>query len=165
MKAEFIVIKGEHVPLLGKTTATKLGLLRLGPSTINAVQENMETIIDKHRECFKGVGKLKDFQFDIKINSQVRPIVQSVRRLPFTVREAVEKKLQELESMDIIEKVENPSSWVSPLVVVPKNNKEVRICVDMRRANEAVLREHFPIPTVDEILEDMNGAPYSLNWI
>ena len=47
---------------------------------------------------------------------------------------------------------------MSPLLVVPKRNKEVRLCIDMRQANKCVLRERHPIPTVDEILVDMNGS-------
>ncbi|KAK3791089.1 hypothetical protein RRG08_010492 [Elysia crispata] len=74
-------------------------------------------------------------------------------------RKKVESKLEELERMDVIEKVESPSQWVSPVIVVPKpGGKDVRLVVDMRAANQAVMRERHPIPTVDEVLHDMNGA-------
>ena len=46
----------------------------------------------------------------------------------------------------------------SPLAVVPKPDGDVRICVDMRRANQAIIRERQPIPTVEEVLEDLNGS-------
>ena len=43
-------------------------------------------------------------------------------------------------------------------MIAPKPNKDdVRICVDMRRVNEAIQREKLPIPTVDEVLGEMNG--------
>jgi hypothetical protein len=45
--------------------------------------------------------------------------------------------------MDVIEKVEGPTPWVTPLVVVPKTSGNVRLCVDMRQANKAVQRERF----------------------
>ncbi|VDI82385.1 Hypothetical predicted protein [Mytilus galloprovincialis] len=60
--------------------------------------------------------------------------------------------------MDVIEHVESPTEWVSPLVIVPKRNAEIRICVDMRRTTEAVKRSRHPILTVDEILQELNGA-------
>ena len=41
---------------------------------------------------------------------------------------------------------------------MPKPNGEVRICVDMRRVNTAVIRERYPIPTVEQILQDLIGA-------
>ena len=57
--------------------------------------------------------------------------------------------------MDVIEKVEGPTSWVSPLVVVPKSSGNVRLCIDIRQANKAVQRERNPIPNVEDTI---NGA-------
>ena len=92
------------------------------------------------------------------VKEDVAPIVKPLCRPPFSLRDKIEKKLDELESMDIIEKVNSPSQWVSPVVVVPKPNGEVRLCVDMRQANCAVERERYPIPTIDEVLQDMNNS-------
>ena len=44
------------------------------------------------------------------------------------------------------------------MIVVPKPNGDIRLCVDMRQANKAIIRERHPIPTVDEILYNMNGS-------
>ena len=60
--------------------------------------------------------------------------------------------------MGIIQPVEGPASWVNPVVIVPKNNGEIRLCVDMRQANQAIMRRRYPIPTVDEVLHTMNGS-------
>jgi hypothetical protein len=46
-----------------------------------------------------------------------------------------------LESQDIIEKVNDQTPWVSPVIVVPKPNGDIRLCVDMREANQAIIRE------------------------
>ena len=46
---------------------------------------------------------------------------------------------------DIIEPVEGPTPWVSPVVVVPKPSADIRLCVDMTKANEAIVRERNPI--------------------
>ena len=70
----------------------------------------------------------------------------------------MEVKLKELQEADIIEKVEGPTPWVSPVCVVPQQSADIRLCVDMRRANEAVLRERHPIPMVDEVLQNMNQS-------
>ena len=60
--------------------------------------------------------------------------------------------------LDIIEPVEEASKWVNPIVIVPKASGEIRICLDMRRANEAIEHVRHPIPTVDEILQGLNGS-------
>jgi len=66
--------------------------------------------------------------------------------------------LGRLVAEDIIEPVEGAGSkWVSPIVNVPLSNGEVRMCIDMRQANKAV-RARYPIPTVQEMLVEMNGA-------
>ena len=62
--------------------------------------------------------------------------------------------------LDIIEKLSGPSSWVSPVVVVPKPLGDIRFCVDMRQAKMAVKRERFPILTIDEVLLDLNQSKF-----
>ncbi|XP_055839723.1 uncharacterized protein K02A2.6-like [Episyrphus balteatus] len=58
----------------------------------------------------------------------------------------------------IIEKVDGVSKWVSGIVVAPKGSDDIRICVDMRRANLAVEREHHPLPTMDDFLPHLGDA-------
>ena len=58
----------------------------------------------------------------------------------------------------VIEKVEGPTSWVNPLVVVEKPNGDIRICLDMRQANLAIVREKHPLPTVEETLQEVSNA-------
>ena len=58
----------------------------------------------------------------------------------------------------MIEKVEGPTSWINPLVVVEKPNSEIRLCLDMRQANHAIIREKHPVPTVEETLQEVSNA-------
>ena len=52
-----------------------------------------------------------------------------------------------------------PTPWVSPIVVTPKKNtNKTRVCVDMREPNKAIMREIHQMPTVDELINDLNGA-------
>lgn len=59
---------------------------------------------------------------------------------------------------DIIEPVNGPSRWISSIVPIIKGNGEIRICIDMRRANEAILRENHPLPTMDYLLPQCEGV-------
>ena len=157
---EFTVVKGPGSSLFGKNTAEKLGVLRVGPDVCSLTVEGSDAEIrEKYREVFTGVGKLKDFQQKLHIKDDVTPVAQPVRILPFGLRAKVDEKLDELLAKDIIVEVShNPTEWVSPLVVVPKTDGDVRICVDMRRANSAIERERHPIPTIEEVLYDLYGS-------
>jgi len=48
--------------------------------------------------------------------------------------------------LDIVEKVNEPTTWLNPYVVVPrKSSNQIRLCLDMRKPTEAVIRErHYP---------------------
>ena len=159
--AEFCVIKGKGDPLLGRNTATSLGVLKIGID-IAAVGTSSQTIgealQEKYPEVFSGVGKLKDRTVQLHIDPNVKPVAQPIRRTPFSLRSKVEEKVKELIDLDIIEPAAGPTPWVNPVVVVPKSQGDIRLCIDMRRANEAILRERHPIPTVDEILQSLNGS-------
>ncbi|XP_058817423.1 uncharacterized protein K02A2.6-like [Topomyia yanbarensis] len=72
----------------------------------------------------------------------------------------VEAKLKELLAKDIIETVSGPSRWVSPMVVVIKDSGDIRLCIDMRQVNKAILRETYPLPTIEDIRWKLNGAMY-----
>ena len=161
---EFTVVEGRGKALLGKDTAEKLNVLRVGPLTHHKhaqsqVRELLWTLLRTLLMFFSGRGKLKNVQFKLHVNKDVKPVAQPVRRLHFGLRDKVDKKLDELLKEDIIEEVPSgPTEWGSPLVVVPKPDGDVRVCVDMRRANEAIERERHPIPTIEEVLHDLNGS-------
>ena len=70
----------------------------------------------------------------------------------------MEKKLDELVDLDVIKKAEGQTTWISPVVVVSKPNGDLLLRVEMRQGNCAIVRERHPIPTVDEILHDLNGS-------
>ena len=66
-------------------------------------------------------------------------------------------KLKEMEADGHITKVTEPTDWVSSMVTVVRNGK-LRICSDPKDLNKAIRREHYPIPTVEEVVASMPGA-------
>ena len=63
-----------------------------------------------------------------------------------------------MESLGVVSKVEEPSTWCAGMVAVPKKNGDVCICVDLRPLNRNVMREIHPLPKVDDILVQISGA-------
>ena len=73
-RADFVVVENFNAgSLLGKKTATALSLLRVGPEqpgTLNQITvSSTQAIVNKHDAVFRGVGRLKDFQLKIHIDS------------------------------------------------------------------------------------------------
>ena len=136
----------------------RLSILTFGPK-VNSINSSLtdDLILKKYSQCFEWFGKLKDFQLKIAIDKDVEPVVHKVRHVPFKLREKLSNKLDELEKLDIIEKVNEPREW--SVVIVPKPNGDIRLCVDMRQANQAV-KSTSPIPTIDELLQDTNESKF-----
>jgi len=59
--------------------------------------------------------------------------------------------LDQLEKDDILAKVTEPTSWVSSMVVVPKKDGSLRLCLDPKDLNRAVQREHYPLPVIEDV--------------
>ena len=101
---------------------------------------------------------MKDFELTLHIDKSVPPVVQPSRKIPYNLRQKLLDKLIDLKENDIIEKIKGPTTLVSPLVIVPKRDGDIRITIDMRVANQAIKRERHSIPTVEEIVQEMNEA-------
>ena len=155
----FLVLEGEGKPILGTETLTKLGILKIEPEINNLFKDNSTAeIVDRYKSLFKEIGKLKDFQLKIPIDSSIEPVCQTARRVPYHLRDKLSQILKELEELDIIQKTTGPTHWVSLVIVVPKSDGDIRLCVDMRRANLAVKRERYLIPTIEELHQEMNQS-------
>jgi hypothetical protein len=90
----------------------------------------------------------------IYTNDQIRPIRQPQRRMNPTLKDIVKEELQKLLRANLIYPISD-SQWVSPLVIVPKNNGKWRICVDFRELNKDTHRDYFLLPFIDQVLDTL----------
>ena len=102
LDAEFTLIEEKG---LGRERATQLNVLCLGEE-VRVIVLKQEDIFDKCKSCFERLGKLKGFQLDIPINQNVNPVAQLMRRVPFSMRDKLEQKLNELVDLDVTERAE-----------------------------------------------------------
>ena len=59
--------------------------------------------------------------------------------------------------MDMVEWLDAPTSWLSPVLAAPEATGDIRLYVDMRKANESIIQARKPIPTIEEVLKNLNG--------
>ena len=168
-KASFRVVEGRSGKLLSFTTARDMNLVssdQFKPDVIicgyNKVNEDFYTeLMENYKEVFNyTVGRLKDFKVKLHIDKTIKPVQQPYRRVPYNLARACEDEIDKLIANKIIEEAKVPTGWISQMVVFPKEKKpgEVRITTDMRLANKAIVREKFPIPTIEEIAYDLHDA-------
>ena len=152
--ARISVMKGNNSNLLGKPEIVKLGLVK----TIQRVTRIEDEMAKKYPNLFKELGTLPDV-FRINLREDSTPVcLQVPRRLPIGLKEATKQEIARMEKLGVIKKIEKPTKWCSGMVVAPKSKGKVRICVDLTQLNKSVLRENFPLPTLEETIAELEDS-------
>ena len=87
----------------------------------------------------------------------VKPIKQRPCRLNPRYKEKVKEEMDKMIAIGIFEIVEESKS-ISPMVIQDKKAKgEIRICVDLRKLNDASVHDPFHTPFTDEVLDNVSG--------
>ncbi|XP_026396023.1 uncharacterized protein LOC113290655 [Papaver somniferum] len=94
-----------------------------------------------------------DHSITLKPNSQ--PPNQRPYRCPYIQKGVLGQLVKEMLSSGIIQHSHNP--FASPILLVKKKDNTWRFCVDYRRLNNITIKEKFPIPVVDELLDELKG--------
>lgn len=145
---EFFVVKGARYGLMSKHAAMKLKVLKIG-LRLDAVKLDEE----EEEEFPKVPGVLIKFDID----KSIPPHRAGFYRMPYALEDRAAMKLRLQEKRKIIESVEF-SDTVNGLIVIPKGNNDVRLCVDMRQSNKAIRCTQYPMPTFEDFTARLHGA-------
>ncbi len=155
---KFNIISGDYRPILSLDTSVALGIVNLRHCDILSVGiQPPKDLVSEYEDVFDGsLGKIPSTH-SIVTNSEVQPVVHPPRRVPVALRPRIKSKLDELVHRQVIVPVTKPTKWVSSMLAVVKPNK-LRICIDPRDLNRAICREHYQLPTVEEVTTRLAGA-------
>ena len=84
--------------------------------------------------------------------------VNTANKTPFPLLSEVKEEFDRMLEAGIIEEVTDPTDWCAPIVPVVKPNGKIRICVDLRKLNEAVKRERYILITLEDVASKLAGA-------
>ena len=166
-RVKFQVVEDGQNSLLSGRACEAFQLIQFAEeSLVNAIKfpsphsetkgSTAEEILSEYSDVFKGLGKLPG-TYHIDIDSSVKPVQNARRRVPVPVKERLKAKIDELEEMGVLAKVSQPTPWISSMVVVSKPDK-LRLCLDPIPLNKAIKRNHYPIPTIDDISPQLAQA-------
>ena len=176
-QAQLLVTETDETPLLGLPSLCQLKLIKESCGTDcslcnsqpdicqiktphNPIQQNQmskESLLRQYPECFKEIGELLG-TYKIPTWEDAVPCKDAPRSVPESQREPLRKELQHMQDIGVIEKVNGPTDWVSSIVIVGKPNGDIRICLDPKKLNDAIIREHHYTQKLEVVLPQLSDT-------
>ncbi|GBO01302.1 Retrovirus-related Pol polyprotein from transposon 297 [Araneus ventricosus] len=154
-------LRGSAAEVLQGTPSDKL----TDNMTIEGLNEEQRTAVKALLHEFQSlfstsdsdVGRCNMTQHRINTGNHP-PIKQHPRRLPLAKKEEAERLVKVMVDNGIIEESSEP--WASPIVLFKKKDGSTRFCVDCRMLNEISIKDSYPLPRIDDALDDLNGSQW-----
>lgn len=149
--AEFFVVNGANRSLLSHDTSKRMKLLQVGLSVY---------ALEIAGNIPKPFPKIPGYQLSFNINKDVEPIRHYYYNVPLAMETSVNQRLMELQARDIIEDAPGSPRWLSGMGIVKKGDGDYRIVINMRGPNTAILREPYPLPSVEKLTPQLAGMKF-----
>jgi hypothetical protein len=158
---EKLLKKGHHGVI------SQLNAIQVQDQSSPAVHPDLQLVLDKHHRVFETPTDLPpsrgehDHHIPLLLGSHppnVRPY-----KYPFAQKNEIEKIVQELLEAGVIHPSTSPYS--SPVVMVLKKEGSWHMCPYFHALNKLTIKDKFPIPVIDDLLDELQGAVSSQNSI
>nr|GEU70257.1 hypothetical protein [Tanacetum cinerariifolium] len=123
----------------------------------------IESLLTKFRPLFEPPHSLpppRPHDHHIPLAPNTNPINSKPFRYPHYQKEIMTPLIKDMLTDGVIQPRQSPYS--SPILLMQKKDGTWRFCVDYRALNAATIRDRFPIPTVDELLDELHGSKIDL---
>jgi hypothetical protein len=131
----------------------------LGATT--AVEPLLAALLDTFAPVFvepAGLPPLRAHDHRIILKQGAQPVAVQPYLYPTAHKDELERQCAAMIEQGIVHRSDSPFS--SPVLLVKKPDGSWRFCVDYRALNAVTIKDAFPIPVVDELLDELHGARF-----
>ena len=123
-------------------------------------RRQLMTLLEEYHDLFDEIspGSAKDVRHEIDVEPETRPIFQKPYAVPFSKKKIIADEVQKMLDAGVIQKSKSP--WSSPIVLATKKDGSVRFCVDFKKLNQVTKKDKYPLPDIDQMLRQVQGAKY-----
>ena len=143
---EFVVAKYDSI--LSGDHSVELGFIK---KLFNVTADNINPAVFDELGCMKEEIKLY-------LHDDAVPVIEPPRKVPLSLHNRLKSELDRMVSLNVIRPIDEPTDWVSSMVIVEKPNGNLRICLDPKPLNRAIKRQHYPLPTTEDIFDQIKDA-------
>ncbi|KAJ3684806.1 hypothetical protein LUZ61_013970 [Rhynchospora tenuis] len=141
-----------------ESTATSSSSLQ---DQMSHLPPQLQQVVSQFSSVFSNPSSLpppRPINHQIPLKSDVTPVNIRPYRFSHFQKLEIEKILEELLLQGYIRASTSP--FASPILLVKKNDQSWRLCVDYRKLNDITVKNKFPIPIIDDLLDELHGAKY-----
>ena len=113
---------------------------------------------DVFPEELLGMPPDRDIEFIIDLIPGTGPIAKRPYRIATDELKELKEQLQELQEKGYIRPSSSP--WGSPVLFVRKKDGSLKMCIDYRSLNEVTIKNKYPLPRIDDLFDQLQGAKY-----
>ena len=128
----------------------------------NELDRIKQTLLNKYEDIFNIDGQLRKMSgtpMKIFLCENMEPFaLSSPCQIPFSYRNLIKDELHKQVKAGVIAPVTEPTDWVHPLVVVPKPNGSIRLCINFQKLNQHVRRPYYPTKTPSEAVSNIHPS-------
>ena len=106
----------------------------------------------------QGLPPVRQHDHRILLSDETKTVKIRPYRYPMIQKDEIEKMVLDIKQTGIIR--DSTSAFASPVVLVKKKDGSWRLCVDYRQLNALTIKDKFPIPLIEELLDELSGACY-----
>ncbi|GAA6081771.1 uncharacterized protein K02A2.6-like [Tachysurus ichikawai] len=153
---QFYVSDQSDMPILSRAACEELQLVKRIELLARKSASTKEELIKMHPLVFTGLGEFPGVHH-IHVDPTVTPVIHGCRNIPLSVQDKLKDTLQDLVHRGVISPVKEPTEWVSSLITTEKKNGTLRVCLDPCDLNKAIKRQHYSIPTPEDVCSNLAG--------
>jgi hypothetical protein len=143
------------------------GVYSAEPSSVKALggdvvvdQVELRALLDQYKDVFPeglppGMPPKRNVVHPIPLEPGTKPVYRPMYRLSPEEKEECEKQVKDLLEKGLVQPSNSP--WGAPILFVPKPNGKLRMCCDFRMLNRATIKNKFPMPRIDDLLDVLHG--------
>ena len=162
------VHNGSEITLLGTTALlpeiTMIEVCSLLTTPDLPIPPEVQLILDEYKHVFEpptGLPPRRPYDHTIPLLPSATPVSMRPYRLPPLLKTELEKQIKEMLASGVIRLSNSPFS--SPLLMVKKKDESWRPVIDYRHLNAMTQKSKFPIPVIDELLDELQVPVGLLN--
>ncbi|XP_072170543.1 uncharacterized protein [Diadema setosum] len=155
----FYVVNSEGPVIMGLQSSMAFNLITLHCPINDVPIEDVNTLLNAFPDQFDTIGNFQGEQH-LKTDPNVPSRRDAPRKMPIALKDCVRQELNRMEAQGVIKKMEEPTEWVNSITYATKKDGSIRICLDPRRPNQALIRPHYKQQTLEELNYKFHNAQF-----